>query len=421
MVSVTNDLDASIRLSLEHSYFSEVMQEIALGWDPTFQSHSMIAYLDETGRGAKADVVTPLHVRLLEAMADPQMHKTYAVPGPVRQDLASLLLHDPAGNFVHVPGFSYVPRPNANRVDDVHGAVHAAGVAGSVPEIPRSESAGSLSSSQGITPPGAVVRTSDSRFEFALGSLRSEETNSGASLLYSAGGAVPATPAVGAAARLDARAASRPVLEDAFRLTNDLGFLSGSQRAGEELSNVPHGLDESYVATDFDTFRRIDDAPADAPDEIGPRTGPPSEWPGGRAGTSSGPEGIGFGQAEVEGASPPGQQAGETAGFGRSEPRRADDFQFSAHERIVQRLMNGEPLLVQDVNLLRDRFHVASSSSRIRRRPQQARAMMELLQWFAYFADARWFPSGRSLRLSNDHWQALELLLSLLDTPGRRS
>ena len=153
-------------------------------------------------------------------------------------------------------------------MDDVHGAVHAAGVAGSVPEIPRSASAGSLYSSQVTTPPDPFVRMTDSEFDPRLGSLVTDEPHSRASLGYLGGGSVPATPVVGAAPRLDANAASWPVLEDAFRLTDDLEFLRGSQRVGEPLSDVPHGLDESYPATDFGTFRRIDDAPADAPDEI---------------------------------------------------------------------------------------------------------------------------------------------------------
>ena len=342
-------------LRYEHAHLTDMMREVGRGREPRLQSQFRIDYLQEIGQGEHADIVTALHARLVEAMADPQMYRTDAVPGPVRQDLASLPSHE---------------------------------------------------------------------WEFRLGSPFTEEMYSQASLRFSAGGSIPATPVVGAAPRLDARAVSWPGLEDAFRLTNDLEFLSGSQRAGEELSNVPHGLDESYVATDFDTFRRIDDAPADAPDEIRPRTGSSSEWEGGRSGTSSGQGGIGFGQAEVEGASPPGRQAGETPGFGRLEPPPAADFQFSDRERIVQRLMKGDPrsvLSVEDVGLLRERFLFGYRFGEISRQTEQSGSMMFLIGHLTFLANSPKPAPDRYMRFSDADWQALELLLSLLETPRRRS
>ena len=423
-------LEAGVELSYKTFYLQDMKSEVILGRDPTFQSQFMIAYLSETGNGDQAGVTIEVHNRLVEAMADPAMQRTGAAVVSVRPGLASLPLYDRSGNFLHVPGFAYASGSNANRVDDVHGAVHAAGVAGSVPEIPRPTSAGSLSSSQGITPPGAKVPMTESEFEFGFGSSVhefgssvSEESHSRASLTYSLGGSVPATPVVGVAPRLglDAHAASWPVLEDAFRLTDDLELLPGLQRADEPLSDVPRGLDESYSTTDFATFRRIDDAPADAPDEIGPRTDPPSEWPGGRSGTSSGPEGIGFGHAEVEGASPPGQQAGETAGFGRSELPLASNVQFSDRARILRQLMDGKRFSVEDADLLRFRFEVAARSGGIDRWTRQSEAMMDLLGVLTFLAKSPGIAEEYSARLSNDNWQALEHLLSLLDTPRRRS
>ena len=157
-------LEAGVELSYKTFYLQDMKSEVILGRDPTFQSKFMIAYLSETGNGDQADVTIEVHKRLLEAMADPAMQRTGAAVVSVRPGLASLPLYNRSGNFLHVPGFAFAPGSNANRVDDVHGAVHAAGVAGSVPEIPRPTSAGSLSSSQGITPPGAKVPMTESEF-----------------------------------------------------------------------------------------------------------------------------------------------------------------------------------------------------------------------------------------------------------------
>ena len=447
--TVEEGFDAFRLGGFKAAYFTEMMQEVSRGWDPTFHSRFEMAYLIQVGEFEHARLADEMHVRLLEAMANPEMHRAGSVPAHVSQDLADLRLYDRSGHFVHVPGYAYVPVPNSSRVDDVHGAVHAAGVAGSVPEIPRSASAGSLYSSQVTTPPDPFVRVtdsesdlrfgslvtdephrraslgylgggsvpatpvvgaaprldanaaslpvlddafrltsqvttppdpfvrmtdSDSAFDLRFGSLVTDEPHSRASLDYSGGGSVPATSVVGAAPRLDANASSWPGLEDAFRLTDDLEFLPGSQRVGEPLSDVPHGL-ESYLATDFGTFRRIDDAPADAPDEIRPRTGSSSEWEGGRSGTSSGQGGIGFGRPEAEGERPPGWQLGETPGFGGADAKPQDrGYDLSFLEWGVQNVMSEGDLSLPDggIDNLPRRYREAIRTGEIERRIRPA-------------------------------------------------
>ena len=452
--ALMDDAAAVQRIAAERAYFADMLHEVEHGRDPTFHSQYQVAYLSETDRGEQAAFVVTLHDDLLKVMSDPEMHRTGAATVSVPPDLANLPLYDRSGNFIHAPGLIFAPGANANGVDDVHGAVHAASVAGSEPETPLPASAGSPSSSQGIPPPGADVRMTESDLELGFGSSVSEESHIRAELLYSPGGSVPATPVVGVAPRLglDAHAASWPALEDAFRLTDDVDFfldlpradepLSDAARgleeyyattdfgtfrriddaaAGEPLSDAARGLEEYYATTDFGTFRRIDDAAADAPDEIRPRTGPPSEGQGGRSGTGSGPGGIGFGQAEVEGASLPGRQAGATPGFGRLEPPRAAAVQFSDGQRIVWKLMKGDGFSVEDVDLLRDRFLVAASSGEIGRQTEQSRAMMALVSELTYLANSSLLSPGLFKRFSDDDWMAFKLLLSLLDTPRRLS
>ena len=393
-LDVSMDSDAVQRLDYEQTYFTEMMQEVARGRDPTFHSNFEIAYWRDTEHGEQADILTTLHDRLRDAMADPKMQRVHAAPRPVPPDLANLPLYDRSGNFIHAPGSAYVPRPNANRMDDVDGAVDAANVAGSVLEIPRSASDGSLSSSWGNTPPGVFV---------------------------SPEGSVPASPVVGAAPGLDGNAASWPVVADGFRLTDDLELRSGPQRAGEPLSDVPQRLDESYGRTDFGMFRRIDDAAPDAPDEIGPRTGPSSEGQGGQSGTSGGQRGAGFGQAEIEGASPRGWQADATPGFGRLERPPAANVRFSDQGTIVQKIVNGRALAVEDVGLLRDRFRDAASSGEIGRETEQSRSMIALIGQLTRLANSSELSPDLYARFSDADWQALELLLRMLATPGRTS
>ena len=281
--------------------------------------------------------------RILEQMAD--QARQAGLSGRVDEIVQALQeidhhTYQTLGDAGLIDSAGTIGRHASSGTDDLHHASEIPHAPTSVPEIPRSESAGSLYSSQVTTPPDPFVRVTDSESDLRFGSLVTDEPHRRASLGYSGGGSVPATPVVGAAARLDANAASWLVLEDAFRLTDDLEFLPGSQRVGEPLSDVPHGLDESYPATDFGTFRRIDDAPADAPDEIRPRTGSSSEWEGGRSGTSSGQGAIGFGRPEGEGASPPGRQAGEAPGFGGADAKPQDrGYQFSFREWAVQNVV----------------------------------------------------------------------------------
>ena len=402
-------LEAVVEQSHKAFYLHDMKKEVIRGRDPTFQSKFVIAYMSEFGNGDQADVAVKLHKRLIMAMVDPAMQRTGAAAVSVLSGLASLPLYNRSGNFLHVPGFIHATGPNADRVDDVHGAVHAAGVAGSVPEIPRPAAAGSLSPSQGTPPPGGIPMTlTESEFELAFGStvagLGSTVFKPEIPRPASAGSLSPSqgTPPRGGI----------PMTESEF----EFGF-------GSTVAGLGSTVSEPEIPR-----------PASA-GSLSPSQGTPPR--GGIPMTESefefgfGSSVYGFGSTVSEGSYSRASPTHSPGGAAFFWPVLEDVFRLTddhvdrrpglQRDRIVQRLMNGEPLSGQDVALLRDRFQVASSSRRFRRRRQQAQAMMELLRNLAFYADSPGYPKDLSARLSIDNWQALEHLLSLLDTPRRRS
>ena len=75
------DTAASVNEFQEYNFFCRVQRSVSEGRDPRVDPYNRIRYAAEFGRVWWIEAEMPLHVRLLEVMADPSMHRP-AVQGP---------------------------------------------------------------------------------------------------------------------------------------------------------------------------------------------------------------------------------------------------------------------------------------------------------------------------------------------------